>query len=100
MNLLDSLFRSAAVDAVFSDAATLQGMLDFEAALARAESRAGVMPAEAAAAIAAHCKAELFHHAALAQGAARAGNLATPPAKQPTPLVAAKTKAPARPLHR
>ncbi len=99
MDLLDSLFRSAAVDAVFSDRATLQGMLDFEAALARAESRTGVMPAETAAAIAAQCKAELFDHAALAQGAARAGNLAIPLVKQLTTLVAAKNKEAARFVH-
>ena len=36
MPLLDSLFGSAAMGEVFSDAARLQHMLDFEAALARA----------------------------------------------------------------
>src|SRR5271163_329710 len=34
MALLDSLFRSPVIDAAFSDAARLQGMLDFEAGLA------------------------------------------------------------------
>lgn len=39
--LLDSLLRGAAVTARFSRDATLQGMLDFEAALAAAEAEAG-----------------------------------------------------------
>ena len=60
MNLLDPLFRAPAVDAVFSDRSTLQGMLDFEAALARAEARIGVIPQAAATAIAAKCRAELL----------------------------------------
>lgn len=38
MNLLDPLFRSQAVEKVLSNRATLQGMLEFEAALARAEA--------------------------------------------------------------
>jgi 3-carboxy-cis,cis-muconate cycloisomerase len=55
--MLDPLFRSAAVDALFSDRSSLQGMLDFEAALARAEAQNGVIPP------AAECKAELFVNA-------------------------------------
>ena len=45
--------------AVCDDAAYLQHMLDFEAALARAEAAAGVIPASAAGPIAQACKAEL-----------------------------------------
>ncbi|MFR9729733.1 3-carboxy-cis,cis-muconate cycloisomerase [Saccharopolyspora sp. MS10] len=40
--------------------AWLQAMLDFEAALARAQARAGLVPPEAAHEIGAHCRAELF----------------------------------------
>lgn len=58
MNLLDPLFRSAAVDAVFSDRCTLQGMLDFEAAFARAAARVGVIPQSAGIAIASKCRAD------------------------------------------
>lgn len=90
MNLLDPLFRSPAVSAVFSDRSTLQGMLDFEAALARAEARIGLIPKAAAAAIAAKCRAELFDDAAIAQAAARSGNLAIPLIKNLTALVAKK----------
>ena len=60
MNLLDPLFRSQAVEKAFSNRATLQAMLDFEAALARAEARAGFIPAAAAPAIEAKCRAELY----------------------------------------
>ena len=67
-------------------------MLDFEAALARAEARAGVIPSSAATAIAAKCKAELFDVAAIAQGAKLAGNLAIPLVKALTALVAETTK--------
>lgn len=90
MHLLDPLFRSPAVDSIFSDRSTLQGMLDFEAALARAEARAGVIPQAAAVAIEARCRGELFDAGALAQAAARSGNLAIPLVKQLTALVAAK----------
>ena len=42
-------------------AAWAQAMLDFEAALARAQARAGVVPPEAAELIAAHCRACLLY---------------------------------------
>jgi 3-carboxy-cis,cis-muconate cycloisomerase len=73
---------------VFSDRGHLQGMLDFEAALARAEARLGVIPKSAAAAIAAQCRAELFSVEALARGAEGAGNTAIPMVKALTALVA------------
>ena len=47
--LLDPLFTTDRMRAVFSDRGRLQGMLEFEAALARAEARASVIPAAAAA---------------------------------------------------
>ena len=42
--LLDPLFTTEAMRAIFSDHGRLQAMLDFEAALARAEARAGLIP--------------------------------------------------------
>jgi 3-carboxy-cis,cis-muconate cycloisomerase len=99
MNLLDPLFRSPAVDNLFTDRATLQGMLDFEAALARAEARLGVIPAAASAAIGTKCRAELFDASAIAQAAARAGNVAIPLVKQLTALVAKKDKLAAHFVH-
>jgi 3-carboxy-cis,cis-muconate cycloisomerase len=99
MNLLDPLFRSQAVEKVFSNRATLQAMLDFEAALARAEARAGFIPAAAAPAIEAKCHAELYDMTVLARAAANAGNLAIPLVKQLTLLVAQKEKDAARYVH-
>src|SRR5438874_11929102 len=63
---------------VFSDAALVRRMLDFEAALARAEARAGVIPPEVADAIGAACRAGRFDPAALGREAAVAGTLAIP----------------------
>ena len=65
--LLDPLLGSPAVGAIFSDHGRLQGMLDFEAGLARAEAQVGVIPAAAAPAISSKCRAELFDPTALAE---------------------------------
>src|SRR5271170_6034490 len=99
MNLLDPLFRSQAVEKVFSNRATLQAMLDFEAALARAEARAGFIPASSAPAIESKCRAELYDMTVLARSAASAGNLAIPLVKQLTLLVGQKEKEAARYVH-
>src|SRR5208282_4044536 len=99
MSLLDPLFGSAAMNEVFSDAARLQRMLDFEAALARAESRCGVIPAAAAAAISSKCKANLIDVGALAAATAAALNPAIPLVKQLTALVAKDDRAAAQFVH-
>ncbi|MEP7276043.1 MAG: 3-carboxy-cis,cis-muconate cycloisomerase [Betaproteobacteria bacterium] len=83
--MLDMLFTTDAMRAAFRDAARVQGMLDFEAALARAEAGAGVIPAAAALSIVQCCRAEDFDFASLAAQARSAGNLAIP-------LVAALTQ--------
>jgi len=88
MSMFDALFRSSAVNASFSDGARLQGMLDFEAALARAEASCGIIPNDAANAIAAKCRQQLFDATALQENAANAGNLAIPMVQQLTALVA------------
>lgn len=76
--LFDAYFTAPAMRAIFCDAGRVQGMLDFEAALARAEARVGLIPAEAVAPISAACQAELYDYAALAQAIATAGNSAIP----------------------
>ncbi|MFL6651133.1 MAG: lyase family protein, partial [Sulfurifustaceae bacterium] len=78
MTLLDPLFTTEEMQSIFSDRARLQGMLDFEAALARAQARTGVIPPATAATIQAHCHAARFNAGALARAAASAGNLAIP----------------------
>nr|WP_256675480.1 3-carboxy-cis,cis-muconate cycloisomerase [Pseudomonas sp. ALS1279] len=76
--LFDAYFTAPAMRAIFCDAGRVQGMLDFEAALARAEARVGLIPTEAVAPIEASCKAELYDYPALAQAIATAGNSAIP----------------------
>jgi 3-carboxy-cis,cis-muconate cycloisomerase len=98
-DLLGPLFGSAEASALFTDRARLQGMLDFEAALARAEARMGVIPASAGPAIAGKCRAELFDIAELAQATARAGAPAIPMVKCLTALVAADDPEAARYVH-
>lgn len=99
MALLDPLFGSAAMDEVFSDRGRLQRMLDFEAALAQAESRCGVIPAAAAQAISAKCKASLLDTEALAAATALSLNPAIPLVKQLTALVAKDDAEAARFVH-
>ncbi len=76
--LFDRYFSSAAMSAVFSDAGRVQGMLDFEAALARAQARVGLIPQAALAPIEAACRAEFYDFAELAEAIATAGNSAIP----------------------
>ena len=99
MDLLTPLARGSALAEIFSDARTVQGMLDFEAALARAEAQAGVVPASAVAPIEAACDAARIDAAALAQAAAGAGNLAIPLVKQLTAAVKAADGEAARYVH-
>jgi 3-carboxy-cis,cis-muconate cycloisomerase len=99
MSLLDPLFRWDALEELFTDRARVQRMLDFEAALARAESRLGVIPKSAAAPIASKCRAGLIDMPALGSAAARAGNLAIPLVKQLTEIVAMDDAEAARYVH-
>jgi 3-carboxy-cis,cis-muconate cycloisomerase len=85
--------------AVCDDTAHLQHMLDFEAALARAEAAVGVIPASAVTAIEAACKAEQFDLAALAEAATHSGNLAIPLVKTLTATVAKADAEAARYVH-
>jgi 3-carboxy-cis,cis-muconate cycloisomerase len=97
--LLAPMLSSAAMRALCDDATYLQHMLDFEAALARAEASTGVIPAGAADAIAKACKAESFDLGALAEAATRSGNLAIPLVKALTAGVARADVDAARYVH-
>src|SRR5262245_36340466 len=99
MQLLDGFFRSPAVEPFFTDVATVQSILDFEAALARAEARAGLIPQDSAAAISASCRAELLDLPALRQAVTNAGNLAIPLVKQLTAMVTRSSPDAARYVH-
>ena len=76
--LLTPLISSAAMRAVLDDRARLQRMLDFEAALARAEAAVGAIPALATEPIANAAKAERYDLKALGEEAVVAGNVAIP----------------------
>ena len=77
-SMYSDLFGFRALNQVFDERATLQGMLDFEAALARAEAVTGVIPKTAAGPIAICCKAELYDPRSIAEQSANTGNFAIP----------------------
>jgi 3-carboxy-cis,cis-muconate cycloisomerase len=90
MRLIDSLASTPALAEIFSDASIVQAMLGFEAALARAEARVGVIPQSAAEAIARLARAETFDAAELAELAERslrAGTMSIPLVKALTDRV-------------
>src|SRR6202163_893686 len=97
--LLAPMLSSPAMRAACDDVASLQHMLDFEAALARAEAATGVIPASAAGPIEQACKAGSFDLAALAEAATRSGNLAIPLVKALTADVAKADADAARYVH-
>ncbi|MFW9080271.1 3-carboxy-cis,cis-muconate cycloisomerase [Pseudomonas sp. P2757] len=76
--LFDAYFTARDMREVFCDQGRVQAMLDFEAALARAEARVGLIPASAVAPIADACRADLYDFAALGEAIASAGNSAIP----------------------
>jgi 3-carboxy-cis,cis-muconate cycloisomerase len=76
--MFDAIFTPQALLDELSDRAWLQAMLDFERALAAAEAELGLIPAEAADAIAAACRAELFDAERIAAEGRGSGNPAEP----------------------
>lgn len=97
--LLDPLFSTDGMRAVFSDESVLQGMLDFEAALAVAQGALGVIPTDAAPSIQQKCDARHFNITELARATRDAGNVAIPLIKALTSLVAQDAPAAAGYVH-
>ncbi|WAG76607.1 3-carboxy-cis,cis-muconate cycloisomerase [Metapseudomonas furukawaii] len=97
--LFDTYFTAPAMRAIFCDQGRVQGMLDFEAALARAEARVGLIPREAVAPIEAACRAELYDFSALAVAIATAGNSAIPLVKALGKRIAAASPEAERYVH-
>ena len=85
--LIESLATTPTLAALFSDESVLQAMLEFEIALARAEARHGVIPVEAADAIAAAAVPGNFDISVLADAAFRAGTPTIPLVKMLTDQV-------------
>jgi 3-carboxy-cis,cis-muconate cycloisomerase len=71
--ILGTLYGSDAMRAVFDEQTYFQRMLDVEAALARVQGRMGIIPSDAASAIAAAAKVENLRTAALAASARNVG---------------------------
>ncbi|MEX0495287.1 3-carboxy-cis,cis-muconate cycloisomerase [Raoultella terrigena] len=99
MSLLTPMMRSSPLTAWFSDAQRVQGMLDFEAALIRAEAACGIVPQAAVAPVVNACRHSLIDFSALGEAAADAGNLAIPLVRQLTACVKAADPQAARYVH-
>lgn len=76
--LFDAYFTAREMRSVFCDQGRVQAMLDFEAALARAQAEVGLIPASAVVPISVACRAELYDFQALGEAIAMAGNSAIP----------------------
>jgi 3-carboxy-cis,cis-muconate cycloisomerase len=93
------MFASRDMRTLFSDRATLARMLAVEAALARAESAAGVIPRDAAGSIVAACNVARFDAEAIGAAAPSVGNIAIPLVKALTAAVAKRDEKAARFVH-
>ena len=76
--MFDAIFAPQRLLDELGDRAWLQALLDCERALAQAEASVGLIPAAAADAIAACCRAEAFETERLAQEGRGSGNPAEP----------------------
>ncbi len=86
--IFETFLSTPQIADIFAPSSVVQAMLEFEAALVRAQAAEGLVPAAAAQAIAGVCKAELFDVAAIAQASGRAGSLAIPLVQRLTETVA------------
>ena len=98
-SLLAPLYSTDEMRAVLDDRARVQRMLDFEAALARAEAAVGIVPAGHAGTIAEACQVRHYDLAALGEGTIVAGNLATPLVNALTAEVGKRSKKAAGYVH-
>jgi 3-carboxy-cis,cis-muconate cycloisomerase len=99
VSIFDSFLTTTDMAAAFDDAAVVQAMLDFEAALARAQAAEGLVPEAAARAIGSVCKAQLYDIPALVRAGRRAGSLAIPLVKELQKTVALYDEEAARHVH-
>ena len=99
MSALQHAFWDEACAEAFSDASLLSAMARFEAGLARASVRSGIVPAAAAAVITSVAMRAEFDAATLASAARRAGTLAIPFVRRLTEQVAAVSPEAARYVH-
>jgi len=99
VSIFDSFLTTPDMIAAFDDAAVVQAMFAFEAALARAQAAEGLVPSGAAAAIAGVCNAQLYDIPSIIYAARRAGSLAIPLVKELTRTVGLYDAEAARHVH-
>jgi 3-carboxy-cis,cis-muconate cycloisomerase len=97
--LFERYFTQGAMGQIFSDQGRVQGMLDFEAALARAEAEVGAIPASVVGDIEAACDASLYDFDALAVAIGNAGNSAIPLVKALGREIATRSETAERYVH-
>jgi len=97
--IFDSFLTTTEIIRTFDDDAVIQAMLDFEAALARAQAAEGLIPAGSAQQIQQHCQASLYDTDAIITAARRAGSMAIPLVKALTQAVAATDAEAASKVH-
>ena len=77
-SIFESFLSTSEVQTAFGEQAFVAAMLRFEAALARAQAAAGLIPESAALSIIGTCKVELFDVAKIVRESPRSGSLAIP----------------------
>ncbi|RJX79355.1 3-carboxy-cis,cis-muconate cycloisomerase [Pseudomonas sp. LS-2] len=97
--LFDRYFTQEPMRLIFSDQGRVQGMLDFEAALARAEASIGAIPAEVVNDIVAACDASLYDFDELSIAIGNAGNSAIPLVKALGKQIATRSETAERYVH-
>jgi len=97
--LFDRYFTQEPMRRIFSDQGRVQGMLDFEAALARAQAGVGAIPAEVVSDIVACCDATLYDFDELSVAIGNAGNSAIPLVKALGRLIATRNETAERYVH-
>lgn len=99
MSLTSAINADPAIDSIWNDSASIQAMLDVEAALTRACAHHGLIPAAAAESIAACCQARLIDTDLVRTNAALGGNCAIPLVKQLTAAVRERSEEAAGYVH-
>ncbi|CAM3462678.1 3-carboxy-cis,cis-muconate cycloisomerase [Polaromonas hydrogenivorans] len=98
-SIFEGFLSTSEIQEAFSERNFLDAMLRFEASLARAQARAGLIPEAAAQSIIGTCKVELFDVAKIVRESGRAGSVAIPLVKSLKETVGLFNKEAARFVH-
>ena len=86
-SIFEGFLSTPEVMQAFGERSFVEAMLQFEAALARAQAAVGMIPGSAAQSIIGTCKVELFDVSKIVRESARAGSLAPRVTKMRPPVV-------------